>query len=401
MKWSWKVGKLAGIEIQIHFTFLILIGWLALSQWIRERSMSATLEVVAFVLAIFGCVLLHELGHAITARRYGIETRDVTLLPIGGVARLERMPSEPKQELWVALAGPAVNLVIAAVLYLGLAATSGVRSNTFSATEGSFVYRLMMVNVGLIVFNMLPAFPMDGGRVLRAVLASNIGYARATNIAAGVGQAMAFLFGFLGLFGNPFLLFIALFVWIGATQEASMTQMKAALEGIPIDRAMVTNFRSLSPSDPLGEAVKLILAGSQHDFPVEQEGEVIGVLTHNQLLKALAQGGLNLSVGEVMQRKVPIVDVSETLEDGLTKLQECECHTLPVTCRGQLVGLSEALSCGPAGDAGGAAATRVGMAARDQARWLPALGALSLELLFAYVRATAKTGRPNSRLSPQ
>lgn len=300
--------------------------------------MSATLEVVAFVLAIFGCVVLHEFGHAITARRYGIATRDVTLLPIGGVARLERMPSDPKQELWVALAGPAVNGVIAAVLYLGLNATGGMRS-TFSATEGSFAYRLMMVNVGLIVFNMLPAFPMDGGRVLRAVLARHMGYARATNIAAGVGQAMAFLFGFLGLFGNPFLLFIALFVWIGATQEASMTQMKAALEGVPVDRAMVTDFRSLSPSDPLGEAIKLILAGSQHDFPVEQEGKVVGVLTRDQLLKALAQGGQTLSVGEVMHRDVPIVDFSEMLEDGLTKLQECECHTLPVTRRGHLVGL--------------------------------------------------------------
>jgi len=339
MKWSWKLGRFAGIDVYVHFTFLILIGWLALSHWIRERSLSATLEVVAFVLAIFACVVLHEFGHAITARKYGIETRDVTLLPIGGVARLERMPSDPKQELWVALAGPAVNVVIAAVLYLGLYATGGVQSSALSATEGSFVYRLMMVNVGLIVFNMLPAFPMDGGRVLRAVLATHTGYARATNIAAGVGQAMAFFFGFLGLFGNPFLLFIALFVWIGATQEASMTQMKAALAGVPVDRAMVTDFRSLSPSDPLGEAVKLILAGSQHDFPVEKEGKVVGVLTRNQLLKALAEGGLNMSVGEVMQRNVPIVDSSEMLEDGLTKLQECECHTLPVTRRGQLVGL--------------------------------------------------------------
>ena len=194
----------------------------------------------------------------------------------------------------------------------------------------------MIVNVGLIVFNMLPAFPMDGGRVLRAVLATNMGYSRATNIAAGIGQGMAFLFGFVGLFGNPFLLFIALFVWIGATQEASMTQMKAALEGVPVDRAMITDFRSLSPSDPLSEAVRLILAGSQHDFPVEEDGRVVGVLTRNELLKALAQGGQSQSVGEVMQRNVPIIDSSEMLENGLTKLQECECHTLPVTRRGAI-----------------------------------------------------------------
>jgi Zn-dependent protease/CBS domain-containing protein len=339
MKWSWLVGRFAGINVYIHPTFFILIGWLALSHWIRERSLGASFEGVAFVLAIFFCVVLHEFGHAITARRYGIQTRDITLLPIGGVARLERMPSDPKQELWVALAGPAVNVVIAAVLYLGLYVVGGIGSHTWNATQGSFVSRLMIVNLGLVAFNMLPAFPMDGGRVLRAVLATRTGYVRATNIAAGIGQAMAFFFGFLGLFGNPFLLFIALFVWIGATQEASMTQMKAALEGLSIERAMVTEFRSLSPSDPLGEAVRLILAGSQHDFPVERDGKVVGVLTRNGLLKALAEGGLKVSVGEVMQHNVPIVDASERLEDGLTKLQECECHTLPVTRRGQLVGL--------------------------------------------------------------
>jgi len=339
MKWSWKLGRFAGIDVYIHGTFFILIGWLAVSHWIRERSLGASLEGVAFVLAIFSCVVLHEFGHALTARKYGIQTRDITLLPIGGVARLERMPSDPTQELWVALAGPAVNVVIAAVLYVGLYVVGDIRSHALSATEGSFLSRLMTVNVGLVIFNLLPAFPMDGGRILRAVLAKHTGYVRATNVAAGVGQAMAFLFGFLGLFGNPFLLFIALFVWIGATQEASMTQMKAALDGLPIERAMVTDFRALSPSDPLGEAVRLILAGSQHDFPVEKKGVVVGVLTRNGLLKALAQGGLDVSVGEVMQHNVPIVESSEMLEDGLAKLQECACHTLPVTRRGQLVGL--------------------------------------------------------------
>ncbi|MCI0621530.1 MAG: site-2 protease family protein [Acidobacteria bacterium] len=340
MKWSWKLGNFAGINVYVHVTFFIVIGWLALSHWVREQSLNATLVGVAFVLAIFACVVLHEFGHALTARRHGIETRDITLLPIGGVARLERMPSDPMQELWVALAGPAVNVVIAALLYLGLYATGELESfRAVSPTEGSFPMRLMMVNLFLVVFNMLPAFPMDGGRVLRAVLATQMEYTRATNISAGIGQGMAFLFGFVGLFGNPFLLFIALFVWIGATQEASITQMKAALEGIPVERAMITDFRSLSPADPLGKAVKLILAGSQHDFPVEEDGKVVGVLSRNDLLKALAQEGQSLLVGEAMQRNVPSVDSSEMLEAGLTKLRDCECHTLPVTRRGQLAGL--------------------------------------------------------------
>jgi Zn-dependent protease/predicted transcriptional regulator len=340
MKWSWKLGEVAGINVYVHVTFFIIIGWLAVSHWIRERSLNATIVGVAFVLALFACVVLHEFGHALTARKYGIKTRDITLLPIGGVARLERMPSEPVQELWVALAGPAVNVVIAAVLFLGLYATGDRDPITaVNMTGGLFLKRLIVVNLFLVVFNMLPAFPMDGGRVLRALLATQMEYTRATNIAAGIGQGMAFLFGFLGLFGNPFLLFIALFVWIGATQEASITQMKAVLQGIPVERAMITDFRSLSPTDSLGKAVELILAGSQHDFPVEESGRVVGVLTRNDLLRALAKEGQNLLVGEVMQRSVPSVESSEMLEAGLTRLQDCECNTLPVTRRGQLVGL--------------------------------------------------------------
>ncbi len=340
MKWSWKLGEVAGINVYVHVTFFILIGWLALSHWIREQSVNATIVGVAFVLAVFGCVVLHEFGHALTARKYGIKTRDITLLPIGGVARLERMPSEPFQELWVALAGPAVNVVIAVLLYFWLHATGDLGPITAAdVTEGPFLVRLMMVNLLLVVFNMLPAFPMDGGRVLRGLLATQMDYARATNIAAGIGQGMAFLFGFLGLFGNPFLLFIALFVWIGATQEASITQMKSALEGIPVERAMITDFLALSPTDSLGKAVELILAGSQHDFPVQEDGKVVGVLTRNDLLKALAREGRNLLVSEVMQRDVPNVETSETLEAGLTRLQDCACNTLPVTRKGQLVGL--------------------------------------------------------------
>jgi len=164
-------------------------------------------------------------------------------------------------------------------------------------------------------------------------------YTRATSIAANIGQVMALLFGFLGFFGNPFLLFIALFVWIGAEQEASMTKMKSALGGIPVSRAMITDFRSLSPGDSLGRAVELILAGSQHDFPVEDNGKVVGVLTRSDLLKALAKEGQGMLVSDVMQRDFQMVDSSEMLEMGFQRLQSCQCHTVPVTRNGKLVGL--------------------------------------------------------------
>ena len=232
MKWSWKIGQFAGIGVYMHATFLLLVGWVAVSHWVQARSLEAVLSGVGFILALFACVVAHEYGHALTARHYGIRTKDITLLPIGGVARLERMPDDPRQELWVALAGPAVNVVIAAALFAWLVAT-----DTFSplaelsVAQGSFLERLMVVNAGLVLFNLLPAFPMDGGRVMRALLATRMEYTRATQLAANVGQGMALLFGFLGLIGNPFLLFIAFFVWIGAAQEASMVQMKSALGG--------------------------------------------------------------------------------------------------------------------------------------------------------------------------
>jgi Zn-dependent protease/predicted transcriptional regulator len=340
MKWSWRIGEFAGISVYVHATFFLLIAWVALSHWIQEQSISAAVNGTAFILALFGCVVLHEFGHALTARKYGIKTRDITLLPIGGVARLERMPDDPIQELWVALAGPAVNMVIGAGLALWLQATVGFGSfRNLSVTEGSFLQRLMVVNIGLVIFNMLPAFPMDGGRVLRALLATRLEYTRATDIAANIGQGMALLFGFLGFFTNPFLLFIALFVWIGASQEASVTQIKSAISGIPVARAMITDFRSLSPSDSLERAVELILAGSQQDFPVEDNGRVVGILTRGDLLQALARDQKGLTVGEVMQQDFQSVDSAEMLETGFVRLQNCQCRTLPVTRNGQLVGL--------------------------------------------------------------
>jgi CBS domain-containing protein len=199
--------------------------------------------------------------------------------------------------------------------------------------------RLMAVNVFLVAFNMLPAFPMDGGRVLRALLAMRMEHTKATQIAASLGQGLAFLFGFIGLLANPILLFIALFVWIGAAQEASMVQIRSALAGIPVARAMLTDFRSLTARDLLSRAVELILAGSQQDFPVVENGRVVGVLTRGDLLIALARGGQETPVVDVMRREFQTVDSSEMLETAFARLQTCDCHSLPVVHGGQLVGL--------------------------------------------------------------
>ena len=339
MKWSWKIGTFAGIDVFMHATFLLIIGWVGLTYWQQTGTVAGTLEGILFILILFGFVVLHEFGHALTARRYGIKTRDITLYPIGGVARLERMPDKPIQELWVALAGPAVNLVLAALLFSWL-----FLSNTLaplagiSLTSGSFIERLLMVNISLVLFNMIPAFPMDGGRVLRALLALRMEYTRATQIAASIGQGMALLFGFAGLFFSPTLLFIAFFVWIGAAQEASMVQMKTSLGGIPVRRAMVTDFQTLTPDDPVNRAVDLIIAGSQTDFPVIDGESVVGVVTRSDILAALS-AQKSATVAQIMRRDIQLAEANEMLEPAFTRLQTCGCHTMPVLHGSQLVGL--------------------------------------------------------------
>ena len=340
MKWSWKIGTFSGIDVFIHATFLLIIGWVGLSYWQQTRTLAGTLEGILFTLLLFGCVVLHEYGHALTARRYGIKTSDITLYPIGGVARLERMPEKPIQEFWVALAGPAVNVIIAVLLYAWLIVSGSLAPLAgLSMTGGSFIERLLLINLSLVVFNLIPAFPMDGGRVLRSLLALRLEYTRATQIAATIGQGMALLFGFVGLFTNPFLLFIAFFVWIGAAQEASMVQIKTAMGGIPVRKAMLTDFQTLSPRDSLSRAVELILAGSQTDFPVVEDNAVVGVLTRGDILAALSRQDQAVPLTGIMRRDFQVVDANDMLEAAFVRLQVCECHTMPVTYHGRLVGL--------------------------------------------------------------
>ena len=250
------------------------------------------------------------------------------------------MPEKPREELWVTLAGPAVNVAIAAALYIWLTLTSGwVPLGQLAVGAGPFLERILVANVYLVVFNLIPAFPMDGGRVLRALLATRMEYLKATQIAAGLGQGLAFVFGFIGLFTSPFLLFIALFVWIGAAQEASAVQMKTAFAGTPIRAAMLTDFQVLKPSDTLADAVNLILQGSQQDFPVVEHSGVIGILTRADLLVALAKHRQDHAVAPIMRRDFVVAAPAEMLDVVFRRLAECECHTLPVLHDGRLLGL--------------------------------------------------------------
>lgn len=346
MRWSYRLARLAGIDVYVHATFLLLLGWVAFSEYRRGGTAAAALTGTLFVLLVFAVVLLHEYGHALAARRYGIGTRDITLLPIGGVARLERMPREPRQELVVALAGPAVNVALALVLWLALRA-AGTPDPVAPADERflsrTLAERLLSVNVWLAAFNLIPAFPMDGGRVLRAVLAWRGGdYAAATVRAAQVGRFFALVFGLLGLFvlNNPMLVFVALFVWLSAAGEAGSVQEENALSGVPLERLMMTDVRTLAPDEPLGRAAQLLLAGFQQDFPVvDATGAVVGVLTRRDLVTALGAHGEGASVGSAMRRDFPRATPDEPVEAVLQRLHGCGCSAIPVMRGRTLLGL--------------------------------------------------------------
>jgi Zn-dependent protease/predicted transcriptional regulator len=296
---------------------------------------------VAFILALFACVVLHELGHALTARRFGCPTRDITLLPIGGVARLERIPEIPLQEFWVAIAGPAVNVFIAVALFASLVVFGQTYQFTgIALVGGSFLAKLMWVNVALVLFNMLPAFPMDGGRVLRALLAMRMTRVRATHIAASVGQVMAILFGVGGfLSGNWILLFIAFFVYLGAQAEAQAVEMRSIFRSYRVCDAMVREFRTLSEDDLVADAAGVSATSHQKDFPVTAGEEITGLVQHRDVVDALSHGDSYRRVADIMRRDCMVVDENEPLDRALDKMNASACPMLLVKRHSGVVGI--------------------------------------------------------------
>ena len=341
MHWSFRLVRIFGIEIKVHVTFFLLLAWIG---WLYHRSggMPAAIDGVIFVLLIFVCVLLHELGHALTAAHYGIKTPDITLLPIGGVARLERIPEKPSEEIAVTVAGPAVNILIAAILWIAIGLTNGFPDpQALQETGLPMTVRLFAVNIWLVIFNAIPAFPMDGGRLLRAVLAMRMNYARATQIAASIGHGIAFLFFIIGLWVSPMLILIAVFVYFGASNEALMAQMRSISKDLRVSAAMVTKFDALPLDSTLHEAVDALLRTSQHEFPVtDADGQVRGILTRNDLIAALRKSGADTPVAEVMRTDIPSVPQSMLFDRAYAMMQQCSCPALPVLdSLGRLVGL--------------------------------------------------------------
>lgn len=340
MKWTLKIGRFAGIDVYLHGTFLILIGILAISSGLAKGSVLGAVQGVAYFVSVFFCVLLHEFGHALTARRYGIETRDIILLPIGGVASLERMPEKPSQEFWIAVAGPAVNVAIAALLGLWLWFDRTAESMWgTSLTHGHLAANLFRTNLFLVLFNMIPAFPMDGGRVFRALLASVMDYAKATRLAAVVGRGFALVFAAVGIFFNPMLIFIAFFIWMAGGQESDAVQMRRATAGLQVHHAMMSDFQCLEPHDTLDRAAHLLLQSSQRHFPVVQGPRVVGILERESLLRGLAVHGRHGPVQNCADTSFGTAEPNELLDVVLARMGGSPLAILPVVASGRLVGL--------------------------------------------------------------
>ena len=314
--WAFKIGRVSGIPIYLHFTFVLFLLFIGLGG--REM-----LPNLLFVISLFACVALHELGHALVALRYDVPVADITLYPIGGIARIERQP-EPRQELWIAVAGPAVNVVIAGVLALILAATGRLEPlNLALDVKGNWAQNVMEVNIQLALFNLIPAFPMDGGRILRSLLSMRLPMERATAIAATVGQTLAIIAGFVAILkGWWSLLFISFFIYIGAGQELLITRRDKLVRDVLVREAMLSEVHTLPQGATYREAADLLLATSQQDFPVVLGDQVYGLLSRDALLRGLASEGPDSYIASGMAREFLRVHPDDDLREMLQQMQE-------------------------------------------------------------------------------
>ena len=345
MKWSFRLFTLAGTEVRVHVTFLLLLLFVASQSFLSGQGLPAALESTLFITIMFACVVLHEFGHVLAARGYGIRTPDITLLPIGGVARLERMPRKPSEELVVAISGPLVNVIIAATIYLGFGISTALNPDYDFLRTGGFFEKLMVWNIFMVLFNLIPAFPMDGGRILRATFAMFMEYGTATRRAAAIGQGIAMMVAIYMLLNHtihPMLLLICFFIFMAAGQEAASVTQQEATRNLRVRDAMLTDFRTLPPEATLRDGVELLLAGAQQDFPVlDTHGGMQGMLTRHDLISALAEKGPGHPVVDVMRNCPESTQAKTELTQALELLTGSDCPALPVLdpIDGKLIGL--------------------------------------------------------------
>ncbi|MDZ7720708.1 MAG: site-2 protease family protein [Balneolaceae bacterium] len=348
MSSSLKIGRFAGIKVQIHWTFWLLFLFIGFLVFTKDGTFADLIWHSLFIMGLFICVVLHEFGHALTAKNYGIPTRSITLLPIGGLASLKKIPDNPKEEFLVAIAGPAVNVVIAIILVIFVPTETytsmdpeTLQEELSMITPDNFLFYLLTANIALVLFNLIPAFPMDGGRIFRAILTMKMGRIKATQIAASVGKFLALLFFLYGLFYGILLSVIAVFIWFGAHSENIMIQQIELMRGYKIRDAMITEYSTLNPDDILKTAVDKILASTQQDFVVVENGEIAGILYMNDLSKALQSSGEETPVREVMDTSVVTLEANNELSSAYQKLNRKNRNFFPVLENGEIIGVMD------------------------------------------------------------
>ena len=322
MHWSFSIGTVKGTAVRIHFTFLLFLAWIVLAANAAGGA-RAGLSAGLFFILLFASVLLHEFGHIFVARRFGVRTPTVTLLPIGGVAQMERIPEEPRQELAISLAGPAVNLVIGGAIVLAVGGLPSHPDMELTNLGQAFWTHLAFANLALALFNLLPAFPMDGGRALRALLAARLGYARGTKAAAATGQVLAVLLGLFGIAsGNLILTLIAVFVFFAAGTEAGGARLRSASLGALAGDLMITRFETLRADEAVERGAKALIQTHQREFlVVDAKGALQGVVTRDQIAAAVKKGPSDAAIGGIMSGDVPVVSPRHLADHVLELLQ--------------------------------------------------------------------------------
>jgi len=339
MKWSVNIGKIFGINFRIHVTFFLLLIFIFASV-VNQRGVESAILAVLFICTVFACVLIHEIGHSLIARRFGKEAKSITLLPIGGVAMMEEMPEKPSQEIVMSLVGPLINLAIAGILLVFVGRWTGIRApSLYPDSVRIFFAELIGVNIMLAIFNLIPAFPMDGGRVLRGVLAMKMDYVAATSLAVNIGQALAILFIFFGIFFNWWLALIGLFLHIGAGNEKQQVMLRSYLHQVPVNKAMTTEFRSVRPDEPLSRILEHFFHGCQDDFPVIGETGLEGILTRERILATIHEKGLDVLVRDVMDTNFALVDSEMPLDDVYKRLSSSHKTAVAVVDKGEIKGI--------------------------------------------------------------
>lgn len=342
MKGSRNLGKIGGIDIFVHWTFSLLI---AFRIYVNYRTGYNTLQIawsVLFIICVFLTIFLHELGHSFAAKLFNIETKDITLLPIGGVSRLESIPEKPEEELIVTFAGPLVNIVLAIItgLFITFPTTSEALAQELSTgvNASNFFLNFFIVNILLAVFNLIPAFPMDGGRILRALLSFKFERHIATKIAARIGQFLAMGFILLGVFSNPFLIFIGLFVIMGAQMESEYADSKHSLKGYKVRDVIMKQYQTIDAAEPIKTAVSLLLDSQSKIFLITENNEPVGTLNRDQIIKALSEQGENVIIDSAMNKNLIYLDVETLLENIFELVYKNKTNLMLVMENNELVG---------------------------------------------------------------